>query len=329
MSAAEGISAFWERWPDLRPRLSDAIAKRDFGSLPDEISALVAAIDPHLEWELGPGQDGAQHAFTLSAAGNAALRHLTERWLSDAPLPDESWEFHPARQPRRGMGLELGGHRFAHEDVQVSFEVDESVERAHLALHHPAFAELDENTCTTVTFLTLDGWLGEDGVERWVGHIEVAIEPPAGATTLDALGAAVTQLEMRATGERWALLQGEDDGAPRVATINRALKAIDHPLKTMRCEVRVRLKDPRPDGFPTSAEADVLDAMEDDLVGTLGSRVAFLGRITGSGVRNIVFFAPESSGVPSEVEAATRSWTYDADIEWTPDPRWEFARRFQ
>lgn len=329
MSVAEGIAAFWARWPGLRPRLDDAIAQRDFGSLPDEISALVHAIDPHLEWELGPGQLGAQHAFTLSAAGNAALRHLTERWLSDAPQPDETWEFHPARQPRRGFGLELGGHRFAHEDVQVGFQVDESVERIHLALHHPAFAELDDNARTTVAFLTLDGWLGEDGVERWLGHIEVALTPPEGATTLDALGAAVTQLEARATGERWALLQGDVEGAPRVATINRALKAIDHPLKTMRAEVSVSLTQPRPDGFPTSEEADVLDALEDELVGALGERVAFLGRITGSGTRTIVFFAPESSGIPAELEAATQRWTYQATIEWTADPRWEFARRFQ
>ena len=329
MSTAEGIAAFWTRWPDLRPRLDDAIAKRDFGSLPDEISTLVHAIDPHLEWELGPGQDGAQHAFTLSAAGNAALRHLTERWLSEAPDADETWEFHPARQPRRGFALELGGLRFAHEDVLVGFQVDESTERVHLALHHPAFPSLDEDTRTTVAFLTLDGWLGEDGVERWLGHIEISTEKPEGATTLDALGAAVAELKTRATGERWALLQGGAAEGPQVATINRALKAIDHPLKTMRCEVRVRLTDPRPDGFPKSEEADVLDALEDELVPALGERIAFLGRITGSGIRTIVFFAAESSGVPAEVEALTGPWSYEVEIEWTRDPRWEFARHFR
>ena len=329
MSVAEGIAAFWARWPALRPQLDEAIGNGNFGSLPDEISALVHAIDPHLEWELGPGQNGARHALTLSAAGNGALRHVTERWLSAAPEPDATWEYHPARQPRRGLGLELGGHRFDHEDVRVGFQVDESTERVHLAFHHPALPKLDESARTTVAFLTLDGWFGEDGVERWLGHIEVALEPPEGATTLDALGAAVVALQERATGERWALLQGEIDGATRVATINRALKAIDHPLKTMRAEVMIRLKDVRPDGYPTSDEADTLDALEDELHGALADRIALLGRITGAGERSIVFFAPESSGIPTEVETLTRQWERDVRIEWTADPRWEFARRFQ
>lgn len=329
MSSAQAIAAFWSAWPTLRPRIEAAIEERDFGNLPDEISTLVHAIDPHLEWELGPGQDGSQHALTLSAAGNGALRHLTARWLSQAPPPDATWEYYSARQPRRGFSVEMAGHRFGHDEVEVGFQVDESTERVHLELFHPAFPKLDHNTCVTAAFLTLDGWLGEDGVERWLGHIEVAMESPEGATSLDELGAAVARLQTRATGERWSLLQGEIDGASRVATINRALKAIDHPLKTMRCELMIRLSDPRPDGFPKDDEADGLDALEDDLLAVVGDRVALLGRITGAGERSVIFFAPESSGIPTEVEKLTAAWSYDVRIEWTPDPRWEYARRFR
>ena len=55
---------------------------------------------------------------------------------------------------------------------------------------------------TTATFLALDGALGEDGVERWMGSVEAAADAPAGARPIAELRAATDALAKAATGEK-------------------------------------------------------------------------------------------------------------------------------
>ena len=321
------VAAFWQAWPSLREALNEALERRDFGDLPQRIGALTEAIHPRLEWELGPGQR-ATHAFALSAAGDMSLRHLTERWVRDAPTDDPVWEFHPARQPRPGFGLRLGDVELAADAMEAAFEVDPGTERVHVRVFHPAFAELDERGRGTGTFLMLDGLLGEDGVERWIGAVQPATSRPEGAQPFAELAAAVQALEAEATGERWALLEGQPDGVRTIVAVNRALKRVDHPLHTHRCELRVALEAPTAEGLPGADEDEVLGELEDRLRRDLGEHAAYLGRLTDGGARTFVLYAPPHGPAAAAV-AAFCDGLERASATWEADPRWEFAAQFR
>jgi len=325
----DAIAAFWRAWPDLRRDLTAAIDARDpgaFGDLPQRINEFVNAIHERLEWELGPGHS-AEHAMCVTAVGDPELRVLAERWVRAAPEVDETWEFHAARQPRRDLVLQIAGHDIDPADMRFEVELDEARERAHVGVFHPAFPEMEERLRGTITFLTLDGWFGEDGVERWLGGVEPLASEPADPKTVDELTKVVDGLAASATGERWALLRGEAAGVPLVATVNLALKRIDHLLATMRCELRLDVLSPG--GTPSKQEADELNAIEDELLAALPEHVAHLGRTTSGGVRTIVFYAPESSGAAAVTEAlCARHLDRHARAEWSRDLRWEYVRRF-
>lgn len=92
------IRAFWSWWATARPAFEAAIATGEYGSLPDDASARVAAIHEDLHWEMGSGQR-AEHFLALSPNGNPALRKITERWRASAPPEDDTWEFWPSRPP--------------------------------------------------------------------------------------------------------------------------------------------------------------------------------------------------------------------------------------
>ena len=102
------IPAFWAWWDGARDRTAAAIARGDPGSMVDEISSAVHAIDPRLAWELAPGAT-AQHALVVTPEGDPAVRALALRWRDAAPPPDATWEYHPSRQPSPLGRLALGG----------------------------------------------------------------------------------------------------------------------------------------------------------------------------------------------------------------------------
>jgi hypothetical protein len=173
------IESFWRWWPEARRRIETALFVPNgagWGTLPSEISSRVKAISPALEFEMCPAH-GAQHAFCLSAAGDPVLRRITERWIRAAPEPDETWQFFPSRQPRPEMIVHIGKQAIVPAEVTLRFEVDRIRERIHIDLFHPNFVHFDEKTRCNAAFLLLDGALGEDDVERWIGEVQGAIAP--------------------------------------------------------------------------------------------------------------------------------------------------------
>lgn len=329
----KGIERFWAAWPDLRPQLDAAIAAKDYGDLPDRITALVQAIHPRLEWELGKGEE-AEHGFTVSAAGITAHRHLSEAWRDDAPAADATWEFHSARRPQRGWTMEIGGVSVDAADVRVELEIDESTERVHVGLHHPSFSEVSEDLMGTITFLTLDHWLGEDAVERWLGGITPMRRlPDRGARGLETLDRMLRWLEAEATGERWAMMRGTIDGAETFAVVNRALKPIEHLGKTLRVEMVLGFVETNDAGFPTRAEAERLDALEDAMLAVDG--YAHFGRFTIAGERRVVgYVRPElaepGGALRARFEAARERHPQRVQrLETFDDPGWEKLRAFR
>jgi len=329
---AEGIAEFWAWWPGTRGRIQTAIEGGGFdNALVEEVAGRVAAINPELDWELSPGAK-ARHAFCLSGKGNPELRRITEQWLRAAPAIDQTWEYHPARRGSaqiKGARLKIGGFDIVLDDFVTAFAVDEGREVVNVRCFHPTFADMSDELRGTATFLMLDDALGEDGVERWLGGIDGVAAAPDGARPIAELRAAIDVLARSATGERFAVMRGNDaEGRPLFVTLNTALKRIDHLACDNHVVIDMAILNPDNNGLTTSDEAKDLDAIEDELQ-PLFTDAVYFGRETRAGRRVLHFFAPGDSPAKQRVAAwASAHGARDVRVDWRADPRWEARARF-
>jgi hypothetical protein len=327
---ATPIDDFWRWWPGAQARIAERLGKQDFEPLAAEISERVHAIEKSLDWEIGPGKT-AKLAFCISGKGDPILRRATERWLRAAPPASETWEFHAARpggDEFEDLTLDIAGHSIVFADVVAAFEVDDSRERVDATFFHPAFPSMSEDLRVNATFLLLDGTFGEDGVERWLGEIDIVAEPPEGARPFGELKSAVEQLARTATRDKYAVLRGAIDGAPIMVTKNCALKRIDHLDLDMHVAIELPLLDPTPEGLTTNQEADVLNAMEDELMADLGDAAVYFGRETHAGRRTLHFFAPELGRAADVIARWAERQGRAVDVRWRNDPTWEALGRW-
>lgn len=332
MNQREAINAFWTWWPTVAEDFAKSFKSGGPAQgLIDAMVAHVAAIDPGLDWEFGPGVKSTHH-LCLSSKGDPGLRVVTERWLRGA-LTDATWEFYPARQGSEigaSMSLRIGGFDLKLEEMRFAVELDETRELVNLTVDHPGFAQIEDDSLKTrVAFIALDNTLGEDDVERWIGKVVLAEAALDESIPLTALRARVDQFAAKATGDRWVVLRGSFDGAPVFVSTNRAIKRIDHLLLETHVTLSIALANPTDEGLPTREEAAVLDAMEDALVTQLGKEAVFIGRETSRGQRVLHLHVMEGgpaaaivgrwralySGVEIEVEVAS-------DLHWEVLHRW-------
>lgn len=332
----EAIDAFWAWW---RGGASAGFAeafdgpRAPDGELIGALSEHVAAIDPSLDWEFGSGRSS-RHHLCLSAKGDPVLRVVAERWRKRGPEPDAVWEFYSARQGSRGevsdLSLEIAGVTVALGALTFRIEVDDSTERIDVVGHHPAFAALaDEQLAKQILFIGLDNLLGEDGVERWIGGVDLSTTRPASAISAHDLASAVDALAARATGERWAVLRGEIEGRRIFVTLNRAIKRVDHLLLDMHVSVTLPLRAPTPEGLTTDEEAASLNRMEDELVAALGAHAVLIGRETGSGRRTLHLHVAEGGPARGILDRwAARHPDYPVAVDTEMDPRWNILHRW-
>lgn len=324
---ADPIEEFWTWWTAAAPRIVAAMETHDLGGLDEEITAHVQAIDEGLKWELGPG-GGDKPAFALCWDGDIERRRITERWLATAPENDPAWDYFPARPPGTGwedLTMELGPHKVEFGKFLCAFAPDENTERVDVEIFHPATVKAPENVRGTAAFVMLDRAFGEDGVERWIGSVEIATKKPKDAVSIAELVAAVAEIQENATGDVCNLYEGEVDGAPVFILKNEALKIIDH----LHCDqvLAVTIKyEAEATGLPAKADSDALDALEDTLIEALGDAAVYHGRETGSGERTIYMFA--TADAAKLVEPWAEKAGREIDIELAPDPTWEGLERW-
>lgn len=327
----DGVAAFWQWWPTVCETLEEAMDRNGQGvSLDiDAITERVHQIGSTLDWELGPGAVR-PYAFCLSGNGDPALRLLAERWRRNAPDQD-SWEFHAARlakpQPESHV-LQVGEHAVSFGEFRLGIEQDEVRERVNLEFHHPLFAEVPQDYVSTLIFLSLDATLGEDGVERWVGEVNLAGEAPPDAVGLSGLRDAVDALADMAEGQRWSLLSGTVEGHPIVIVANMAVKRWDYPLFSTHGQVRIPLSSPQEDGLPSPEESELLDSLEDGLLAALGEQAVCVGRETTNGLRTVHLYTDGQGPVPDAVRRWAESASRAVNVEWTEDPAWRTYRRW-
>jgi hypothetical protein len=331
MSREDPIDAFWQWWAEARGPLYDAIATRTLDAWVDPISARVRAIDERLEWELGPGTRS-EHHFCLSGCGDARLRVLTQRWLSRAPEPDDRWEYYPARQPSGRdpkLVLELAGVRLPYWDLRLGMRVDEARRRIDVVVFHPKFTDLPEDKRAMAMFLLLDDALGEDGVERWIGRAEHALEEGGADAPREALLDAVRALA-RAPAGQLSLLRGRGkDGLPRLAAVAFGVKRLDHLLMESHVEVTIAYPTERADGFYSEGVGEDVNAMEDALLAALGNDAVYIAHETGGG-RRIIHLHVAPAGPAQEAIARWERMHSGWDIEVVAraDPQWTVLRRW-
>ncbi len=329
-----GIEAFWTWWPEAEPRISAAIADDKLDeALIAEVTAKVQAVHPKLVWELGPG-GAARHALSLSSGGDPELRRLTARWLRAAPAADAVWEFHPARRGAPGLSdakLQIAEHTVPLGEMRFTVTIDPNRELMHVTSFHPAFAAMPDEMRGMTTFITLDRVLGEDTIQRWLGGIRPSVEPLEQGAPFAMLLEAVGMLSRDATGERFTSLRGEaPDGRPMSATINLALKRIDHLACDTRVSVDVALLDPTPDGMPNDDDAEALSDIEDELEEMITGDAVYFGCETVHGRRALHWFVAPDHPIRPALEAwAARHADRDVHLTWAPDPRWATADRFR
>jgi len=330
MSVDEGIRGFWAWWAEARHRVERAIEVD--GAFSDElvadISSRVEAIGD-LDWELSPGRT-ARHAFCLSGKGDPEARLVTELWRHRGPAADATWEYFTARQGVQGSRIRLDDVELDRDELQVAFEVDRGRERIDARYFHPRFAELPESSRLTAVFLLLDGALGEDGVERWLGNIDAASESPTGAVPFAQFRVALDELERTATGEKFVIMKGTTEtGEPLFVTCNQALKRIDHLLHTMHVAIDLAILDQNEQGLTTPADAEALNRLEDELSDALKGLAVYFGRETRPGHRVWHWYLPDDSAAQGIIERwAKQHPERRPQVAWMRDPGWELVKHY-
>ena len=163
------------------------------------------------------------------------------------------------------------------------------------------------------------------------GGIRTSVTPLEQGGTLPQLVQALGTLAGGATGERFTILEGRTPGGrPMAATVNMALKRIDHLACDTHLTVDVALVDPTFEGMPTDDESEALNDIEDELEEMITGDAAYLGRETTQGRRTLHWYVAADHPVRPRLEAwAERHPEREVRLAWEPDPRWEAAARFR
>ncbi len=324
----EAIEAFWAWWTsEGRSQLADAIQSGEATDLPDRITALVQAIHPELQWQLAPGTT-ATHSLTVTPDGDPELRGITELWLRTGPGADETWEYHAARQPSDGP-VEAAGLTLDPTQVVFTFDFDDLYEQLDLMLDHESLLEVPREVALEVAFAALEAVIGEDGVERWVGIVDLSDEELDGRPLTD-LPEIVSRFAPGLTGLRWEEFETTDvAGWEEHVRINRALKSIDHLGHNIHLEVRIELEAFDRLALPTHEEATLLDGLAASLEQEMGDRALPIAVDTVNRHRSLHYYVNDVETVEELVdEWIGRHDERTIEAMFMVDPAWNNSHRW-
>lgn len=326
MKTLAAITAFWRWWKYARRHIELAIAEGDLRPT-KQIAKHVRAIHKRLHWELGSGAR-AKYVLLLSSNGDPELRAIARRWEAVAPRRDKTWEYASSRPARPHATVTYAGRAMRVDECSFAFVLDKVREVLDVTVFHSAFAKMTKDDRESSTVLLLDCALGEDGVERWIGAIEVSRARPRGARTFAAFAKAVEKLAMRARGESLVTLEGTDgDGDPIEVVYNAALKRIDHPDLDQYVRIGLHLEAPTDEGLASRAEARKLDVLEGDLANKLGRLGVVLGHETVGGHRIIhLFIAARATKIVERWLQRHRA--YGPHVERVRDVAWDATHQW-
>lgn len=320
------ITGFWQWWQTE----GHGIDPRRASAMTDRLSGHLERIHPDLSWHFGKGA-AAEHCLTVSAGGIAELRPTAERWLRAAPAPDATWEFRSSQAADPGaldQTLQIGGAELDLALTRFRVEVDDAQQRVHVGVYHPAYlaAALPEDLRGQIMFLVLDWLLGEDDVERWLGHVETLTAPPGNGVTGAELREQVAELARRRDPQAWAAAEFTGaNGAPGLAIFRSGVRWIDHPTFDRHQLVTVPYA-AQANGLPRDdATLQHLRGLEEELDALLGRRGILIGHESQQGTRQIHAY---TDGQDQNVDAALAAWagSRSLSVQAHPDPSWRTVR---
>jgi hypothetical protein len=322
-----GIAEFWAWWPQAKPAIEAAIDDGQLAPLIRDISDRVKAVNPGFSWELTSGRKS-RHAFTISAGGNRALRPLSERWLEAGPAPDDTWEYHSARQPARRPHAEFKDAPLDPAAFRIGCHFGERLWRLDVAVFHPGLEMLPESRRLIGVSLFLVDLLGEDDAERWIGTFEFAPTRPEAAVDGAGLRAEIERLRGLPMLPQTTLIQGWDlNRKPLSVLTDLRVKRIDHVLYDRHVTVKIELGGGWP---PPRAELAALDELEPLLDAALAGTALWIARTTGHRRRVVHFVARDPEAARRIVDEWARPYpNLQATFAWDDDPEWAFRAAWE
>ena len=131
--------------------------------------------------------------------------------------------------------------------------------------------------------------------------------------------------------DSWDVCHGTDSGKPLILRINRGVgSAVRHPEFRHQVGVATLLREPDTNGFPSPAEQQELEQLEDRLIQLLaGERETIhVATLTTGGMREFVFYTANPQAVQNKVEhliEETDGRVIQGIVQY--DPHWKVYRR--
>ncbi len=329
-AASEGIRDFWAWWSDEGRSLAE-------GSIHGQVEPddLAQAMTPRvralgeLGWELAAGEIS-EHVLVVTSEGDPELRGLARRVVLAAPEADATWSFRDSRPPvadPESVVLSADGSMDVDlARVQVTARMNAG--RFDVQLHHPAFADLPEESRVTMTFLALDAALGEVDTELWLGDVAAIEYAPLDGFGLSALRSVVHDLKRQrldADGRPgWSMLRGETSDGPLIAMVRSPLHPLTAPHLDTYVAVALPFSHRTEGGLPDGHSLESLRSFEDRLERDLGGSGEVVAHLSTNGVRTLHVYVDSTAGVLSTLKELARSWDEGkASVHDMHDPGWQ------
>lgn len=324
------IGEFWKWFESQRPALEQELSVGLTEGRKKEISRLIRAIHPSLEWDLAQVAP-AQWQWVLSGQGQFLLRKLTQRWKDVAPKARSGWNFLPARPPSMPNDLlRLEGELLSLEDFRFLFEEDARQRRLKIGVFHRQFLKWDEEVRFKAATAACVAMWGEDEVESWVGRVAGL---GASQGTQDAREARRAFLEFQARTEKapalWELESRTAEGLPLLATLQLTHKRLGALDKEWHLEVRIPYTQTE-SGLPNEASRQTLEALEKSLLQALSTeRPIWYGHLAYANVWRTLMYVPNPNSARNTVRAWQKSLQRsDIGYDVSFDAEWAKFRRF-
>ncbi|WP_129666831.1 hypothetical protein [Phytoactinopolyspora endophytica] len=327
------IADFWSWWAAHRGDVVKAVDEDRTDDALRMLQPLVAAIDARLSWQI-VGSRGKRFALVVSSAGESDLRSVAERWLLAAP-DDGDVEFLSSRQRDPAVfessTLKVDDYDFDMSELEVGARVDTASNKVDVAVYHPLFTLVDHDHRLQVAFVGLDAALGETGVERWIGSVDVSVDKPLDSIAMASLSEVVDQLGSAGSGE-WAAMEGRGPRGPVFAIIRRAVGRHTHPLADTHIAVVLEY-DAAGNGMPSdpsiSNDIEELEGKVVDAWGGEGPRVVHVGHVTGGGQVVAHFYVDGLEVDADAVRPVLSGWSRGkTSTAKSHDPQWEHVAPF-
>jgi hypothetical protein len=198
-----------------------------------------------------------------------------------------------------------------------------------VAVHHPAFADLDDAARATIAYLALDSAIGESDVECWIGEVSRPELPPLDAFPLRWIRSLVADLKAEHTAPdgqpQHVVFQGQGADGPIVAMAQVPLAAATAPELDTHVGVFLEYL-ATDDGLPTPGALDELRHFEDALTVDLEGRGRVVAHQSSAGTRVLHVFVDGTTDAAEHVRTASRRWTQGGvDVTVTHDPSWSMV----